>query len=161
MNQLLKVYQSVLKQMDDRKDSAEELKTYLNLAKASLSDKSKAVLTLDKDGNLKTTLSIIYAKGMDSLVKSVDLVIDAKKVAYKAPSLPKSSDIINRKGVEELVMGAHKLSDEDFNNMYEGMKAQGDQISKESIEAFLKETKPYLTEEQIKKIEALAQEAKG
>lgn len=161
MNQLLKVYQSVLKQMADSDDSAEEFKTYLNLAKASLSDKSKAVLTLDKDGNLKTSLSMIYAKGMDSLVKSVDLVVDAKKVAYKAPSLPSSSDIVSSKALEELIMGEQKLSDEDFNSMYEEMKAQGDQISKEAIETFLAETKPYLTEEQIKKIEALAQEAKG
>ena len=159
MDQLLKVYQSVLTQMDDDKESAEQLETYLNLAKASLSDKSKAVLSIDKNNNLKTKLSLIYAKGLDSLVTSVDLDIDAKKVAYKAPAVPNASDVLSKKELESMLMGQQKLSDEDFNNLYEGMKAQSGQMSQEEIADFLEGAKPYLTDEQIKKMETLAKDA--
>ncbi|MDG3142545.1 hypothetical protein MKL29_06760 [Streptococcus suis] len=159
MDQLLKLYQSVLTQMDDDKESAEQLETYLNLAKASLSDKSKAVLSLDKKSNLKTKLSLIYAKGLDSLVTSVDLDIDAKKVAYKTPVVPNESDVLSKKELESMFMGQQKLSDEDFNNLYEGMKAQSGQMSQEEIADFLEGAKPYLTDEQIKKMETLAKDA--
>ena len=161
MNQLFKVYKSALKQLDDNKETAEQLETYVNLAKASLSDKSKATLTLGKDGNLKTNLSRIYAKGMDTAIKSVDIDVNAKKVTYKAPKAPKSSDILSKEELENLLMDNQKLSDQDFNELYEGIKADLDNTSKETIEAFIAQSKAYLTDEQVKKLEDLAKQAKG
>lgn len=161
MNQLFKVYKSALKQLDDNKETAEQLETYVNLAKASLSDKSKATLTLGKDGNLKTSLSMIYAKGMDTAIKSVDVDVNAKKVTYKAPKAPKSSDILSKEELENLLMDNQKLSDQDFNELYEGIKADLDNTSKETIEAFIAQSKAYLTDEQVKKLEDLAKQAKG
>ncbi|MDY4762084.1 hypothetical protein [Streptococcus thoraltensis] len=161
MNQLFKVYKSALKQLDDDKETAEQLETYLNLAKASLSDKSKATLTLGKDGDLKTRMSMIYAKGMDTFVKSIDIDVNAKKAAYKAPKLPKSSDILSQKELESLLMDNTKLSDQDFNEIYNNIKGELDNTSKESLEAFITESKPYLTDEQLKKLEDLANQAKG
>ncbi|MGV3006031.1 hypothetical protein [Streptococcus pluranimalium] len=161
MNQLFKVYKSALKQLDDNKETAEQLETYVNLAKASLSDKSKATLTLGKDGNLKTSLSMIYAKGMDTAIKSVDVDVNAKKVTYKAPKAPKSSDILSKEELENLLMDNQKLSDQDFNELYEGIKADLDNTSKETIEVFIAQSKAYLTDEQVKKLEDLAKQAKG
>lgn len=161
MNQLFKVYKSALKQLDDNKETAEQLETYVNLAKASLSDKSKATLTLGKDGNLKTSLSMIYAKGMDTAIKSVGVDVNAKKVTYKAPKAPKSSDILSKEELENLLMDNQKLSDQDFNELYEGIKADLDNTSKETIEAFIAQSKAYLTDEQVKKLEDLAKQAKG
>ncbi|WP_438831964.1 hypothetical protein [Streptococcus pluranimalium] len=161
MNQLFKVYKSALKQLDDNKETAEQLETYVNLAKASLSDKSKATLTLGKDGNLKTSLSMIYAKGMDTAIKSVDVDVNTKKVTYKAPKAPKSSDILSKEELENLLMDNQKLSDQDFNELYEGIKADLDNTSKETIEAFIAQSKVYLTDEQVKKLEDLAKQAKG
>lgn len=144
----------------------EELKTYLDLAKASIDDSSKVMMTVDGKGNGKTKIQLKTAAGVGESVSELKLTLDYKKVDYKAPKVPSKSDIVSQDELTNLMtaeMSAStdelKITDEEFNDLYASLEAEASKVTKEEIQLYIDAMAPYLTEEQTKKLQELLKKA--
>ncbi|MGT2828722.1 hypothetical protein AB6M97_01560 [Streptococcus hillyeri] len=160
-NKVVKNSQKELKDV-----SAEQLKTYLDLAKASIDDSSKFVMTLDEKGNGKAKIQLKTAAGVGESVSELKLTLDYKKVTYKAPKVPSKSDIVSQDELTNLMteeMSASteevKMTDEEFNELYASLEAEASKATKEEIQLYIDAMAPYLTEEQAKKMQELLKKA--
>ncbi|MGT2735784.1 hypothetical protein ACVRXS_01205 [Streptococcus orisratti] len=147
-DELLKVYSAQAK-----KD--EELKTYIDLAKASVSDDSKITMTLDKDGSGNADIKLVYAKALNLGIDSIHLTMTYKKSTYKDIKVPNSNAILSQEELGKLVEQNYKMSDEQFEGIYNSIKESTSLYSKEELQELINSYKTYLTDEQFKKLQSL------
>ncbi|MBM7642129.1 hypothetical protein [Streptococcus loxodontisalivarius] len=146
--------EQVAKQADD--DTSE---TYLNIAKASLSDKSTAKITLDEDGSGEIKMTIAFADGIDYGFDSMTLEISFKKIDYKKPSIPTASNILSKSQLESAMESSYRLDDTTFQGIYDVVKDNLKTVDQATLKEYVSEYSDYMTDEQKAKINALIAQA--
>lgn len=141
----------------EKKD--EEVKTYIDLAKAAISDKSKVKMTLGKDGSGSADMNLVYAKGVDYGVKSIKLKVSYKKATYKAVKAPSKDSLLSQSQLQELVVQNYKFTDEQFNGIYDTLKENASVYSKAELQEIINGYKQNLTNDQLNKLNALLNQA--
>lgn len=137
----------------------EEAKTYIDLAKAAISDKSKIKMTLGKDGSGSADMNLIYAKGVDYGVKSIKLTMSYKKVTYKSVKTPSKDNLLDKNQLQELVVQNYKFTDEQFNGIYDTLRENASLYSKAELQEIINGYKQNLTDDQLNKLNALLNQA--
>lgn len=146
--------------------TAEQMKTYMDLAKASLDDSSKFVITVDGKGNGEAKIQLKTAAGVGESASEIKLSLSYKSVDYKEPKVPAKSDIVSQEELSNLMTSAAgvsdeelKMTDEEFNELYSSLEGEVANATKEEIQAYITGIAPYLTEEQNKKMQELLKKA--
>lgn len=143
----------------------EEMTTYIKQAEASISESSKITYTLDEQGNGLAKLDLVMAKGADKMLKSIKATMDFKKAEFKAIKSPasaailKQADLAKLMGTDELGTATTKLTDEEFDLLYEEIEKEMGNMTKDEFETLLAILKSNVTEAQYKKLESLSAQA--
>ena len=112
-------------------------------------------MTLDKDGSGNADIKLVYAKALNFGIDSIHLTMTYKKSTYKDIKVPNSNAILSQEELGKLVEQNYKMSDEQFEGIYNSIKESTSLYSKEELQELINSYKTYLTDEQFKKLQSL------
>ncbi|MCF0113976.1 MAG: hypothetical protein HUJ56_01385, partial [Erysipelotrichaceae bacterium] len=134
-------------------------KSFITQLNNILSENSTLTTTFNKTGKESSQVKLKFKNTNTIGISSLTANITTKTGNYTEPSVPAATSVITSNEFENLITQHYKMSDTEFEEVYNVIKDSLSDFTKEQLEQNFAEEKSHMTSEQLKKFNDLLNQA--
>lgn len=131
-----------------------------NLSLSSLlSNKSSLRISIDKDGKQTATASLVFKNSRTLGISSLNAKMTVKDVDYTSPQAPEASSVLSTTQLTSLMETHYKYSQSQFEELYNYVKENAGDFTKEQLDSAFADDKTHMTAEQLQQFNNMINQA--
>ncbi|MCS4488357.1 hypothetical protein [Streptococcus sciuri] len=124
-----------------------------------LSSKSNIRISIDKEGNKTVTATLVFTNSKTLNISSLNAKVTIKKTNYNAPHTPETGSILSTTQLTNLMEAHYKYSQTQFEELYQYVKENASDFTKDQLDTVFAEDKAHMTNEQLQRFNEMIDQA--